>query len=174
MGCLLAAAWCRVRGAVPGPTCSPGAPHLKAFWSFVSPPLHREHLEGEAGEGGAGCTPPPVPLGPRTAQAEWRQLSLWLTNPSEPRQGLRGPFLDQHSCLPAWPGPRQPTQRPDACLEPASTRRSILPAEQAGTSSGKPTRPSPSPRPCCSLMVLDSSLRVLVPSPVLLGLMFVE
>lgn len=105
MGCLLAAAWCRVRGAVPGPTCSPGAPHLKAFWSFVSPPLHREHLEGEAGEVGGWCTPPPVPPGPRTAQAEWRQLSLWLTTPSEPRQGLRGPFLDQHSCPPCLARP---------------------------------------------------------------------
>lgn len=174
MGCLLAAAWCRVRGAVPGPTCSPGAPHLKAFWSFVSPPLHREHLEGQAGGGGAGCTPPPVPPGPRTAQAEWRQPSLWLTNPSDPVKACEAHFSTSiHASLPG-PAPWQPTQRPNACLEPASTRRSILPAEQAGTSSGKPTRPSPSPRPCCSLMVLDSSLRVLVPSPVLLGLMFVE
>lgn len=63
MGCLLAAAWCRVRGAVPGPTCSPGAPHLKAFWSFVSPPLHREHLEGEAGEVGGWVHISPCPSG---------------------------------------------------------------------------------------------------------------
>lgn len=63
MGCLLAAAWCRVRGAVPGPTCLPGAPHLKAFWSFVSPPLHREHLEGEAGEVGGWVHTSPCPSG---------------------------------------------------------------------------------------------------------------
>lgn len=77
MGCLLAAAWCRVRGAVPGPTCSPGAPHLKAFWSFVSPPLHREHLEGEAGEvGGLGA-----------------HLHLSLRDPEQPRQsGASFPF----------------------------------------------------------------------------------